>query len=521
MKSSRLFQNSLMVVAVVGSLVLLNVLGLRAFKRFDLTKDRMYTLSAASRDAVADLKDPITLTAYFSADLPPPYAANARYVRDLLQEYRAASRGKVAFEFIDPTAQETEADKEKKKDVKRDLFGRTYREATQVERELSDSGIQPVELQVVAEDQMQTKRAYMGLVVRHRDQKESIPLIQDTSTLEYDVTSLIRKLTRARAPAVGVVVPEGDFGSVRFNALQELLKRQYDVRDVKLTEAVPADLDALFVLGPQAPVDAPAQGHIEAFLAQGKSAAFFVDAARVDPRTFEPTAVQHGLAPLFAKWGIKTTEGLVADGRAATLRMEEQRGTFRAVVPVLYPFVPEVLQLEGNSPITKGLTRMHFPFASPLTVESKDGFAAIVLANSSEKSLVENPPYNLSPRREWRESPAFTGPHALLVQVMSKAEKGGRIIVSGTSALAWDEFLSPANQALMLNVADFLLLDSAMLSMRTRGLSVAPLKPDLSDAIRTVVKYGNAVGIPLLLALFGVVHWRMRERRRARAAVFA
>ena len=93
------------------------------------------------------------------------------------------------------------------------------------------------------------------------------------------------------------------------------------------------------------------------------------------------------------------------------------------------------------------------------------------------------------------------------------------IVVAGTSTLAWDEFFGPSNQMLLLNVADFLLLDPGMLAMRVRGLSEAPLKPDLSDPLRNTVKYGNAVGIPLALALYGVVRWRMRERRRTLVTV--
>src|SRR5688500_10982776 len=98
---------TLFVVAGLGILVLLNVLGVVAFGRVDVTRDQVYTLSRASKDAVSQLEDPITVTAYFTENLPAPYSANARYVRDLLQEYRTAAKGKLSFEFIDPSGQET------------------------------------------------------------------------------------------------------------------------------------------------------------------------------------------------------------------------------------------------------------------------------------------------------------------------------------------------------------------------------------------------------------------------------
>ena len=147
--NSRPASKTVVTLAVVGSLVLLNIIGVRAFRRFDLTSEKTYTLSQASRETMAALEEQVTVSAYFTENLPPPYASNARYVRDLLEEYRAASKGKLSFEFIDPMSQETDKDKEVKKEVRHDIFGRSFREQTAVEKELAGLGIQSVEIRVV------------------------------------------------------------------------------------------------------------------------------------------------------------------------------------------------------------------------------------------------------------------------------------------------------------------------------------------------------------------------------------
>jgi hypothetical protein len=46
-------------------------------------------------------------------------------------------------------------------------------------------------------------------------------------------------------------------------------------------------------------------------------------------------------------------------------------------------------------------------------------------------------------------------------------------------------------------------------------MAPAQLQAELSDGVRTAVKFGNALGLPLLLAVFGLVRWRLRESRRA------
>ena len=52
------------------------------------------------------LDDQLEIRAYFSKELPPPYNATGRYVRDLLAEYRDASGGKIELRFVEPDTDE-------------------------------------------------------------------------------------------------------------------------------------------------------------------------------------------------------------------------------------------------------------------------------------------------------------------------------------------------------------------------------------------------------------------------------
>src|SRR5437763_12803577 len=94
-KRSRAATESLAFMGAVGvCLVLLNVLGIYFFGRVDVTGDSLFSLSKGSKDVVAKLDDTLEITAYFTKDLPPPFNATERYVRDILDEYQAASHGK-------------------------------------------------------------------------------------------------------------------------------------------------------------------------------------------------------------------------------------------------------------------------------------------------------------------------------------------------------------------------------------------------------------------------------------------
>ncbi len=538
-------QKTMVALAVVGSLVLVNIIAVRAFGRFDLTSEKIYTLSAASKQTMGALEEPVTVSAYFTDNLPPPYASNARYVRDLLEEYRAASKGKLSFEFIDPMSQETDKDKATKKEVRRDIFGREFREPTSVEKELAQSGVQSVEIHTVQEDQRATKRAYMGLVIKHLEKKEVIPVVQNTGSLEYDLTSMIRKMTRLKTPVIGIVQGhDAPKAEEKLRNLMAVLSQTYSPRPVDLgaKDKVEDDIDALWVIGPKTAFKPNEIKAIDQFLMQGKAVAFFLDVLQVDARTFQTTPAEHGLAPLLSSYGVTLGDRLVADAKAAQLSVQEQRGGFMVTSPVLYPFIPVVQRLEPGSPVSKGISELTFPFVTSLTATAAEGQTVTVLARSSAKSWLENKPFNTDPRRDWRsETITPSGPYDLMVQVsgsfkshfagealqsapgtpplLAQSKGDARLIVVGGSSLLWDEFFARPNQALAMNLADWMLLDPALLAMRNRGMAGTPLEADLSDGKRNAVKFGNALGMPMLLVGFGLVRWRMRESRRRRATV--
>jgi gliding-associated putative ABC transporter substrate-binding component GldG len=538
--------STVFIAAVLGIVVLVNALGLRLFGRVDVTRDKAYTLSKATRDTLTGLEEPVVVTAYFTEQLPAPYSSNARYVRDLLEEFRAVSKGKVAFEFIDPQSQETDADKEAKKEVKQDIFGRRFRDQTSIEKELAGQGIQPVEIRVIEEDQQQTKRAYMAIVIKHQEKKEVIPLVQNVSSLEYDLTTLVRKLTRSKTPVIGVLQGHGEPKlDEKYRYLLTMLSQMYEVRPVELAgkERFDDALDALYVMGPKTALPPNELKAVDQFLMKGKAVAFFLDQVQVDVRTFQPTDAAHGMTELLSSYGVTVGSRLVADVKSGNVSISERRGFMVINQPVPYPFLPVAQRLEGDSVVSAGLSEVLFPFATSLEVKQVEGTTATVLARSSNKSWLEGSPPNLNPQRDWRaETITPTGPYPLMAQVagtlkshyaaeasqsapgttpvIAQSEKEARVIVVGTAALFQDDFMqNRGNQVLALNVADWLLLDPALLAMRNRGLALPVLQPELPDSTRNLVKFGNAFGLPLLLAAFGLVRWRLREASRATVTV--
>lgn len=158
--------------------VLVNLAGLTLFFRLDLTQNKSYSLSDVSKKVVATLSDPLTVKVFFTRDLPAPHNNTQRYLQDLLNEYALQNKKyfKPQFYNVNPEA---------------DTLGDDTRDNQEMARTY---GIQPVQIQIVENDEVKFKHAFMGLVLIHGDIIERIPTITTTDGLEYQLTTAIQKL---------------------------------------------------------------------------------------------------------------------------------------------------------------------------------------------------------------------------------------------------------------------------------------------------------------------------------------
>jgi len=158
--------------------VLINIAGITLFKRFDLTENKIYSLSDASKQVVSTLSEPLTINVFFTENLPAPHNNTKRYLLDILDEYAIHANKYFNFRFYDVSPNEEGVDDKAKEN-----------------RQLAeDYGIYPVEIRLIEKDEIKFKKAYMGLALIHGDIIEQIPAITSTSGLEYRLTTAIEKL---------------------------------------------------------------------------------------------------------------------------------------------------------------------------------------------------------------------------------------------------------------------------------------------------------------------------------------
>jgi ABC-type uncharacterized transport system involved in gliding motility auxiliary subunit len=266
---------------------------------------------------------------------------------------------------------------------------------------------------------------------------------------------------------------------------------------------------------------------------RGGSAALLLDSVAPDLRELKAEDVDHGLAKSLQTYGVNIEPGLVFDTQCATINVSRQQGYMRIQQPVRYPLFTQPKSLAADHPLTRGLTEVIFPFMSPLSLAKGDGagLKEDVLVESSSESWVQKPPYDLDPFHTWtKDQVGEQKAHPLVVAVEGKLAsafgqgppvgeaKAARLVVAGGASFVRDDFFSEGNQALLLNMLDWLVRDDALLAVRTRGLKAAPLR-EVSDSSRLAIRYMNVLGVPLLCIAFGLVRWRRRESRRSKVSL--
>jgi ABC-2 type transport system permease protein len=153
--------------------------------RLDLTQGHLYTLSDATRNYLAQVREPLVIRGYFSAATHPLLAPLVPELRDLLQEYAVAGGGKVRVEFVDP------------------------HDDPKIEAEAgSRYGIRPVPFQVSGKYQASVVNSYFEVLVAYGDQyqvlnfRDLIDVKQNSESEldvelknpEYAITSALRKV---------------------------------------------------------------------------------------------------------------------------------------------------------------------------------------------------------------------------------------------------------------------------------------------------------------------------------------
>lgn len=203
----------------------------------DTTAEGLSSVSAASLESVRQLKQPVTITAFISRDVPPELAVKAKEVEDKLKALGRADTAKVKVEVLRPT----------------DALDET---GVRAEREFN---LKPRRQVVNAAGGRRFQDVFLCAAITSAGRTQTIEYFDPGLSVEYELVRAVRSVSDAKKRVLGIATTDleitggFDYKTMGMSQAWEIVeewKRQYEVRTVSLDSDVASDVEVLVVPQP-------------------------------------------------------------------------------------------------------------------------------------------------------------------------------------------------------------------------------------------------------------------------------
>ena len=485
---------------VVGIVIVINFFSYQFFLRLDLTENKDYTISEASKKSLKELDDIVNIKVYFSKYLPSELTNLPQDVEDILEEYNVYSNGNVRYEFVDPDSLENP------------------------DRELAMMGIPIIQFNIIEKDKKQLVKGFLGISIQHGDRSEVLPVVEYTNNLEYQLTMAIKKVATEDMPVVGILTSNKTLNiDKEIGVAYQELKRLYDVQSVDLSSEdseIASDINTLIILGPKEEFSEEQMKKIDNFLISGKSLLVLLDGIDVADGLI-PSENISNLHNFLENYGVRVNKNLVLDSSAGRAQFSAGFFTFSSSYPLWPKVEPEGFD-KNNAAVAK-LETLLLPWVSSLDVideKISDENKISYLVKSTYESWIQDGKANLDPQQQFVPT-GDQGEKNLAVSVFGKFRSAygdqetdsGRLIVVGDSDFMTDGFLrqSADNLTFFQNIVDSLSLDEDLINIRSKGVTSRPIKK-MDSTMIALIRYFNIFGMTILVVIFGMLRYFLRRR---------
>lgn len=341
-------QNIIQIVTAFVFIILLNIISDFAFKRYDLTSEKRYTLSDYTKNMLYNMEQKVYITIFLDGDdLPIPFKNMKNSIKELLDEFVVYSNENIDYEFINPT------DEEKTEDERRMVYYRLYK-----------LGIVPVETNEATEGQTTQTMIFPSAVLTYtafipngtqdgkRDTLVSIDVginllnndpnfIQSSEeninnsiqALEYNFINEIQKISRLEKPNIAFIEGHGELEELEVVEASTTLSEYYNVMrgEINGEYGILDNFEAIIIAKPTKKFSKEDKFVIDQYIMNGGKVLWLVDGANVDmdsiylyQHTFAmPSNVQEiNLIDQLFKYGVRINTDIIQDLYCSTILLK-------------------------------------------------------------------------------------------------------------------------------------------------------------------------------------------------------
>ena len=488
------------IVIFIISFLLINLISMNWFMRFDLTSNKMYSLSGSSKQTIEKIDDPLTIDLYFSDGLPGQLQNNQRFIQDLLEEYVAYSNN-ISFHFI--------------------------RNDENFATKAKSDGIQSQDVQVIENDEVTFKTIFMGMKIRFNGQSEVIQLLGVNTGLEYMLTKSIKKLTDDKQATIGIVSLNEKPNTNE--TLNIILSERFNINNnVSFDNLSPLDIDLILLHGSYGDVLETQIASLHNYINNGGK--LFIAQGKIIPdlQTSQGTLINSNIFNFLDSLGLSIENNLVLDQSCKQLVARQQTGIFSVQRQIDYPFIPSITNFNNTENIITGLEGIQvvqIAFPSEITV-TKNNDIFIPLLQTSNNSALMSDFFNLGALPEINPILNQLNESSKIIGGKLQFDNGGEVILITDSNFFDDESIANMrvvrndineNYTFIENIIDVALGDSELVSLRSREVILRPLIDEAlgkeNSSLRTRWKWLNILFPSILIIVYGLFRKRSREKR--------
>lgn len=549
----------LQLLLVLGIVVLVNVISLFLFTRIDLTSDKRFTLSDNSKQLVRELKDVVFVKVYLAGDFSPGFSRLSQATRELLDELRTYANGNLEYEFVDPSANPDEKERNK-------LYAQLYQK-----------GIQPTTVEERTSEGVKRTYIFPGALVSYSNIELSVSLLKSQlgvppevmlnnsiQNLEFEICNAIRKATNPVRPSIGFLEGHGELDTAEVADFAETLRAYYTLKRVTINGQLNAlnDLKALVIAQPDSAFNEYDKFIIDQFVMKGGKVVWLLDPLIASMDSMErrgemmAPAQDLKLDDMLFRYGARVNYDLLQDMMASLIPVVTGMVGNQPKQQLLPWYYFPVMTPTSRHPIVNNLNAVKGQFVSSVDPINVEGVNTTVLLTTSKYARIVPAPVRVSLgimqyKPDPRQFPQSNVPVAVLMEgkftslyknrippaIAESKEIGfreqgvdNRMVVIGDGdmirngfqkgqplALGFDRYtgMTYGNKSFLLNVIDYLCDDQNLMSIRNKEYRLRLIDPAVLEQDLRPLKFLN-IGMPLLLiVIFGIIKFYLRKRRYA------
>ncbi len=537
-------------------ILLLGIFGVFSH-RFDLTKEKRYTLSDATVKTLKSVKEPLVVEVFLEGDFPASFKQLQNETKFLLEEFRKINP-KIDYKFIDPIATKMSQDT------------------------LQAMGMQPSILPDMKDGKVSQIVMFPYAALKYKGYGTSISLITDQTgidaseqltksieNLEYSLVSNIKSLTQETRKNVGVLINQDELRPDQLRGFMEMTLENYNAGPIipeNRTELTMADfpklkkMDALVIAKPRKPFTDGEKLILDQYIMNGGKTLWMIDAVNAEMDTlFRAKKIMAfpqdlNMTDFFFNYGIRINPALVKDmKKSAMIRVVagEVAGNPQ-YNSYLWPYFPLGVAENKNS-ITKNINPVKFEFPTSIDTLGRKNIKTSVLYESSERTLLKTVPnyvelseiadvdslgqmekptspkifavslegkftsayINRSERNEFPNfKPQNTSPNRMIV--VADGDIARNQILKGQPLPLGEDLLTNqryGNEQFLRNALDYLLDDSNLMALRNRNIEARLLDRQRIYEERTNWQWFNLLFPLVILGGLGFVFFWWRKKK--------